>query len=178
MMHPCPFERGLRVDRAFWIDVFLFLHVLGAILAVGPTMTYAMWATLGQKAGPAQRAFAIKGINWVDSHLATPAFTAQALTGIGLILLEERSFLHTAWLLVGVGIYVVVMAIAVGVLVPVSKRHMDVADRSAADPGNEALDREYLEITGRIRRIGSTIGVLTLAIVFFMVVKPTLWSAG
>jgi uncharacterized membrane protein len=166
------------VDRAFWIDLFLFLHVLGAILAVGPTMTYAMWATLGEKAGPAQRAFAIRGINWVDSHLATPAFMAQAVTGIALILLLEISFIHTAWLLMGVGIYVVVMVIAVAVLVPIEKRHMDVADRSAADPANEALNREYLDITGQIRRIGSTIGVMTLIIVFFMVVKPTLWSAG
>jgi uncharacterized membrane protein len=166
------------MDRAFWIDVFLFLHVLGAILAVGPTVTYAMWAALGEKAGPAQRAFAIKGINWVDSHLATPAFMAQALTGIALILLLEISFLHTAWLLVGVGLYVVVMVIAVAVLVPIEKRHMDVAERSAADPASEALNQQYLEVTGRIRRIGSTIGILTLAIVFFMVVKPALWSAG
>jgi uncharacterized membrane protein len=166
------------VDRALWIDVFLFLHVLGAILAVGPTMTYAMWATLGEKAGPAQRAFAIRGINWVDSHLATPAFMAQALTGIALILLLEISFINTAWLLVGVGLYVVVMIVAVGVLVPIEKRHMDVAERSAADPGNQSLNQQYLDITAQVRKIGSTIGVLTLAIVFFMVVKPTLWSAG
>jgi uncharacterized membrane protein len=164
--------------RGFWIDVFLFLHVLGAILAVGPTMTYAMWATLGEKAGPVQRAFAIKGINWVDSHLATPAFMAQAVTGIALILLLEISFLHTAWLLVGVALYVVVMVIAVAVLVPVEKRHMDVAERSAADPVNDSLNQEYLQITGQIRRLGFTIGIITLAIVFFMVVKPTLWSAG
>jgi hypothetical protein len=166
------------MDRAFWIDVFLFLHVLGAILAVGPTMTYAMWARLGEKAGPGQRAFAIKGINWVDRHLANPAFVAQALTGIALILLLEISFLHTAWLLMGVGIYVVVMITAVAVLVPIEKRHMDIAERSAADPGNETLSQQYLQITGQIRRIGTTIGILTLVIVFFMVVKPELWSAG
>ena len=166
------------MDRAFWIDVFLFLHVLGAILAVGPTMTYAMWATLGEKAGRAQRAFAIRGINWVDSHLATPAFMAQAVTGIALILLLEISFLQTAWLLVGVGLYVVVMVIAVAVLAPVEKRHMDVAERSAADPVNDALNQEYVQITGQIRRLGFTIGIITLGIVFFMVVKPTLWSAG
>lgn len=166
------------MDRAFWIDVFLFLHVLGAILAVGPTMTYAMWATLGQKAGPAQRAFAIKGINWVDSHLATPAFIAQALTGIAMILLLEISFLHTAWLLMGVGLYVVVMILAVAVLTPVVKRQVDLVERTAADPADDGLNSQLAAVTAQVRKIGFTAGVLTLAIVFFMVVKPTLWSAG
>jgi uncharacterized membrane protein len=152
--------------------------VVGAIVAVGPTMTYVMWASLGEKAGPAQRAFAIKGINWVDSHLATPAFIAQALTGIALILLLKISFIHTAWLLVGVTLYVVVILIAVGVLVPIEKRHMEAAQQSAAAPANEQLNRQYLDVTAQVRRIGSTIGVLTIAIVFFMVVKPALWSAG
>ncbi|HJP65957.1 MAG TPA: DUF2269 family protein [Actinomycetota bacterium] len=166
------------MSRTFWIDVFLFLHVLGAIVAVGPTMTYAMWAQLGQKAGQQQRAFAVNGINWVDSHLATPAFMVQAVTGIALILLLEISFLHTAWLLVGVGIYVVVTVLAVTVLTPVVKRQIDLAERTAADPGNESLEREFADVVRRIRTIGFTVGFLTLAIVFFMVVKPELWSAG
>lgn len=152
--------------------------MLGAILAVGPTMTYAMWAQLGQRAGPSQRAFAVRGISWVDSHLATPAFMAQALTGVALVLLLEVSFLHTAWLLTGVAIYVVVAILAVTVLAPVVKRQVDLVERTEADPGNEALEGELAEVVKRIRFIGFTVGFLTLAIVFFMVVKPELWSAG
>jgi len=28
------------VDKLFWGKVFLFLHVMGAIAALGPTLTY------------------------------------------------------------------------------------------------------------------------------------------
>lgn len=166
------------MSRTFWIDVFLFLHVLGAIAAVGPTITYALWARLGERAGPGQRAFAINGISWVDSHLATPAFMTQAVTGIVLILLLEISFLHTAWLLTGVIIYVVVTVLAVTVLTPLVKRQIELADQVASDPSDPALEGQLAAATARVALIGRLVGVLTLAIVFFMVVKPTLWSAG
>ncbi len=166
------------MSRATWIDIFLFLHVMGAIAAVGPTMTYAMWARLGERAGVQQRSFAVNGINWVDSHLAPPAFMAQAVTGIVLILLLRVSFIHTAWLLVGVSIYVVVVVLAVVALTPAVKRQIEVADRTAANPGDEGAERAFAAAVGRVRSIGVLVGFLTLAIVFFMVVKPALWSAG
>ena len=166
------------MSRGTWIDVFLFLHVLGAIVAVGPTLTYALWARLGEKHGPREQAFAIKGINFVDSHMATPAFMVQALTGIALILLLEISFLHTAWLLVGVGLYVLVTILAVALLAPVEKRLETLVEQVAADPANERVRADKDEAVRRVRSLGSLAGVLTVAIVFFMVVKPALWSAG
>ena len=158
--------------------MFLFLHVFGAIAAVGPTLTYALWARLGERAGPQQQGFAIKGINWVDSHLATPAFMVQALTGIALILLLEISFIHTAWLLMGVGLYVLVTILAVTMLAPLEKRLEALFDRLGTDPGNEGLVREKDEAIARVRSLGTMAGILTVGIVFFMVVKPELWSAG
>lgn len=69
------------MSRGFWIDLFLFLHVLGAIAAVGPTFTYAMWAARAEGTKPDVRAFVLETVSWVDGHLATPAFMIQAVTG-------------------------------------------------------------------------------------------------
>src|SRR5688500_12296068 len=63
-----------EMSRSTWIQVFLFLHILGAITAVGPTLSYALWVRLGERGSAAERSFALRGISWVDSHLATPAF--------------------------------------------------------------------------------------------------------
>jgi uncharacterized membrane protein len=166
------------MSRTTWIQVFVFLHILGAIAAVGPTLSYALWIRLGERGSAAERSFALRGISWVDSHLATPAFMAQAVTGIVLILLLEIDFFQTAWLILGVSIYVVLTVFAVAVYAPVVKRQVELAARVAAEPGDEAAGREYAGVAARGRAFGIVATVLVLIIVYLMVVKPTLWSAG
>src|SRR5437870_3845182 len=107
------------MSRAFWAQVFLFLHVTGAVASVGPTLAYGVWLSQGERAGPEFRAFALRSISWVDRHLATPAFMVQSLTGMALVLLLRIPFFHTGWLLAGVGIYVATAVFAVVAYAPV-----------------------------------------------------------
>jgi len=165
------------VDRSTWIQVFLFLHVVGAVAAVGPTLTYGMWLARGERMGPELRAFALETVSWVDNHLATPAFMVQALTGTALILLIKLRFLHTAWLLTGIGVYVVTTVFAVGLYAPLIRRQIDLAERVARDPGDGAA-AEYGTVAARARWMGMVALALSLAILYFMIVKPSLWSAG
>lgn len=164
------------MSRTTWIQVFLFLHILGAITAVGPTLSYALWVRLGERGSAAERSFALRGISWVDSHLATPAFMAQAVTGIVLILLLEIDFFQTAWLILGVSIYVVLTVFAITAYAPVIKRQVGLAERVAA--GEEGMAGEYAEVASRARAYGIVATVLVLVIVYLMVVKPELWSSG
>jgi uncharacterized membrane protein len=165
------------VSRLTWVQIFLFLHIMGAIAAVGPTLTYAMWIARGEREGARQRAFAVRGTTWVDDHLATPAFMAQAVTGGFLIWLARFSFIHSAWLLMGVGLYVVVTILAVALLSPTVRRRNKLAER-AVDETSDALEAEYRRLAEQTRNIGITVAVLTIGILYFMIVKPTLWSAG
>jgi uncharacterized membrane protein len=170
--------REARVSRGAWIQLFLFLHVVGAIAAVGPTLTYALWLARAERAGADQRAFTLRTISWVDNHLATPSFMLQAVTGTALVLLAKFRFLHTAWLLAGVAIYVVLTVFAVVAYAPVVKRQVGLAERLADDPDNAGLGAEYQSVAARARAFGITAILLTLAILYFMIVKPTLWSEG
>ena len=120
----------------------------------------------------------LRGISWVDAHLATPAYMAQAITGITLILLLGTSFIHTAWLLVGVSLYVVLVLFAVIVYAPVVRSQIEGAERVAAQPSDAQASADYRAIAARARGFGILAIVLTVAIVFFMVVKPALWSVG
>ena len=166
------------MSRGTWIQVFLFLHIFGAIAAVGPTLTYGQWNARAEGADPGVRAFVLRTVSWVDNHLATPAFIVQAATGIALVLLLRLRFWHTAWLLTGVAIYVVTAVFAMTVYAPAVRRQIDLAERIAANPADHGLEAEYAAVAGRARAMGITAGLLTLAILYFMIVKPTLWSAG
>lgn len=170
--------RRSTISRTAWIQLFVFLHVLGAIASVGPTLTYGLLAFLGEREGPAHRAFALDAIGWIDRHLATPAFILQAGTGTALIFLARWRFFHTAWLLVGVAIYALVALVAVTVYAPLVRRQRALAHELAAQPDDRTLAHRYQEAARRSRNLGLVIAVLTLAIVYFMVAKPALWSAG
>jgi uncharacterized membrane protein len=166
------------MSRAGWVTVFLLLHVLGAIAAVGPTLTYGLWASRAAKAGSQVRTFVIESTAWVDSHLATPAFVLQAVTGMALVLLQERDFFDTAWLLMGVGLYVAVFVLAVVGLAPATRRHRAASVALDANPEDPEARSAFGRASASTRTLGIVLGVLTLGIVYFMVVKPELWSAG
>lgn len=166
------------MSRAGWTTLVLFLHILGVIAAVGPTLTYGMWVARADKVGPEHRSFVLQTVSWVDGHLATPAFVVQAFTGVALFLLQGRDLIQTAWLLCGVGLYVVAVAYAMGVLAPATKRTVAAAVALDAAPGDPAARRAYDAAAATNRLHGMAIGLITLGILFFMIVKPTLWSAG
>jgi uncharacterized membrane protein len=96
------------VSKAFWIQVFLLLHVLGAIAALGPTLTYALWRRRAETMAREHLVFTLETVGWVDSRIATPAYISQAVTGTVIIALTGINIFHTAWLLTGVAIYVVI----------------------------------------------------------------------
>jgi uncharacterized membrane protein len=163
------------MDRAFWIHVFLLMHVLGAIAALGPTLTYGLWIALAERSDPQTRAFVLRSISWVDSRLPTPAYIAQAVTGVVLIALLGLSFFQTDWLVVGVSIYVVLVVVAIAAYAPAYRRQQRLADAIAADPSNAEAVAAYPAAARASRVLGIVVGGLTLLVVFFMVWRPNLW---
>ncbi len=161
------------MSRTTWIQVFVFLHVLGAITAVGPTLTYGLWLSQGDRAGLETRAFVLRTTSWVDRHLATPSFMLQAVTGIALMLLLRISLFDTHWLLAGVVVYVVTAVFAIVIYAPTVRRQIALADGVAAAPNDATLASEYAAVARRARTFGIVAIVLTVTIVYFMIVKPS-----
>ena len=163
------------MDRAFWISLFLFLHVMGAIAAVGPTLTYGLWVSLAERASPGERAFTLRSISWIDRHLPTPAYMAQAVTGVFLIGLEGWSFWHTGWLVTGVAIYAALVIVAVRVYAPAFRRQRELAETVAAEPDDGRAAAAYVAAAHTSTIYGAVVTVLTIVVVFLMVWKPNLW---
>jgi uncharacterized membrane protein len=164
-----------RMDKDFWIKVFLFLHVMGAIAALGPTLTYGLWVSLAERSDASTRAFTLRSISWIDGHLPTPAYMAQAVTGVFLIGLEGWAFWQTGWLVVGVSIYAALVVVAVRLYAPAFRRQRTLAEAIAADPSDATFATAYASAARTSTIEGAIVTVLTILVVFLMVWKPDLW---
>ena len=91
----------------------LVLHVLGAIIALGFSLSYGLWVRRGEADGVQGRAFALRTISWIDRRVTTPAFIAQLITGLLLVATLDWDLLRRAWLEVSLAIYVLLTALAI-----------------------------------------------------------------
>jgi len=150
----------------------LVLHILGAVVALGFSLSYGLWTARGELAGPAERSFALRTISWVDRRFTTPAYVAQLVTGLILVSLIDWSLLRESWLAISLGIYVVITVLSMTAFAPAHRRQSELADRLTA---GEAVEPEYRDVASRARRWGIVVTVLTVVIVVLMISKPTWW---
>ena len=151
----------------------LVLHVLGAVVALGFSLSYGLWVRRGEVDGVQGRAFALRTISWIDRRITTPAFVAQLVTGLLLVATIDWSLLRRAWLEVSLAIYVLLVALAITVYAPAFRRQREVAEAIAAGQADESA---YAAAASRSTTWGVVVTVLTLVIVVLMVWKPALWN--
>jgi uncharacterized membrane protein len=150
--------------------LFLVLHILGAIVAVGFSLSYGLWLARGEATGASERAFALRTISWIDRRATTPAYVLQLVTG--LVLVRELGFalLQQTWLRVSIGLYLVLTVLAITGFAPAHRRQTALAE-ALADGADVA--EQYGEAAKRASRWGGVVVVLTLTIVVLMVTKPS-----
>jgi len=158
------------MTRGDWITVVLVLHVLGAIVALGFSLTYGLWGARGESGGPAERVFVLRTISWIDRRFTTPAYVLQAVTGVVLVSLIGWDVLRQSWLEISIAIYVALTVLAITIYAPAHRRQAALAERLAR--GDDVGD-DYRAASARARRWGVVVTVLTVAIVVLMVWKPT-----
>jgi len=148
---------------------FLVLHILGAIIAVGFSVSYGIWTALGDATGAAERAFALRSISWIDRRMTTPAFVLQFVTGAVLVWLIGTSLLQQTWLRVSIGLYILLTVLAIAKFAQLHRRQLALAEQIAA---GETPDEDYAAVATRARIWGIAVVLITLTIVVLMVTKP------
>lgn len=160
-----------------WVlGLLLFAHVFGAILAFGPTYAFMI---LGPMTGrePMHANFALRFQKVVSSRLIAPFALLQGVTGLLLVWRIGFELLQRGWLIVAIILYLIVVAIGFGVLIP-SLRKLVAASAAPPPPPPPGADApagpppHIVATVGRARLAGMTNGVLVLVIVFLMVTKP------
>jgi len=108
-----------------WRLVFLFLHVMGAIIAFGPTYAFPIIGGMGGKE-PQQENFATRVTEMIVEQRVLPLAIFQGITGIALILVTGINLLATRWLLLGIVLYLIVLGYTQ------TQTTEDLSDRSEA----------------------------------------------
>jgi hypothetical protein len=146
-----------------WFLLLKWIHVVAAIMAVGANLTYGIWSTRAQRE-PAHLGFALRGIKFVDERVANPAYGVLFLTGL-LMAIFYVGFLHL-WVLLGIGGFVLVAALAGALYTPALKSQIRLLD---TDGHTSAA---FKAAGSRAAGLGVFLVVLLIAIVFVMVFKP------
>ncbi len=156
-----------------WI---LFLHVMAAIVAFGPTFAFSIIGAMGGK--EREHAYFANRVSQRIGHILVEPFAVSMLvTGALLIWSGEIPLFEpdARWLLLSIVLYVVALLLSFLVSQPNVRRI--IALQSAAGAGGAPggpPPAEMLRAIGIVQRTGMALALLTVAIVFLMVVKPHL----
>ena len=160
-----------------WHDLLpwlLLLHVLAAIVAIGPNFAYSTIRSMGRQE-PQHANFATRISHTISDRLVYPVGLIIPATGVAMILvlgidLTSRAFW---WLDLAIVIYVAVYLYSFFVQRQIVGRIIEMTSlpptvgASGPPPGLPAL-------ATRAQRGGTTMLILLVIVVALMVVKPTL----
>ena len=155
------------------IPLFLFLHVLGAIVAFGPTFLLPYLSTRAGRE-PQHANFMARASVATGKGIIFPVALSMAVTG-GLIIWSARidpMAVGFRWLLIAIVFYVIALAFSFFVQTPNGQR---IVELTSSPPPPGATGGPPPELMARIRRarLGSyLLMLLVVAIVFLMVTKP------
>ena len=156
-----------------WIAIFLFLHVMGAIIAFGPA--FSAFPIIGSMAGkePQHANFAARLNERISKTRVIPLAIFQGITGLVLIYLTGLNPFSQLWLGLGIVLYVIALTYALVVQGPAARRIVELTS-SPPPPGASGPPPELMAAVKRAQQGGMILGILIVAIVILMVTKPTL----
>jgi uncharacterized membrane protein len=169
------------------LQLFLFLHVMGAIVVFGPTVVFPILARFARQ-NPQHAHFAAEVSHFIESRLVMPGIFVQAATGIGLILIIGADLTSPAyrWLVAGIILYVIAIIYSVAVQGPAAAKMVEltaggpppVPAGGAPGAGAPAAGApagpppELIANAQKLQRGGMFLSALLVLIVILMVTKP------
>jgi uncharacterized membrane protein len=149
------------VDFYPWLKT---LHILLAIVAVGFNISYGIWLARAASE-PQQYGYVLRGIKFLDDRVANPAYAGLLLVGLLLIFMGPYD-LTDSWVLIAIGLYVLMGAIAILFYSPTLSRQ--IAAYEALGPESP----EFTALGSRARVLGIVLAVIVVLILVMMVLKP------
>lgn len=165
--------------------LFLYLHIIGAIIAFGPGFANPLSGSMAGKE-PQHANFMMRVNDRITDRIVIPVALTMALTGAGLIWVGPFDVFKEPWLVLGIVVYVVTVAFAIVVQRASVKRVIELTARPpgppAGAPGAAAgtpppgpPTGPPPEVAAAVRRVkmgGMGLGVAVLFIAFLMIFKP------
>jgi uncharacterized membrane protein len=152
----------------------LFLHVLAAVIAIGPNFAFSTIRALG-RGEPQHANFGTRVAHAISMRLVYPIGLVIPATGIAMILilgfdLTARAFW---WLDIAIAMYSGVYLYSFFVQRRLVERIIEMT-ASPPTPGSDGPPAALVALAARAQRGGTAMLVLLAVVVFLMVVKPQL----
>jgi len=156
-------------------NVVIFIHVAAAIVAFGVTFSYPIVDAILHRPGNLQH------LGWwhrtqheLGQKLVTLAATVLLVAGLYLASAGPYDF-SDKFVTLGMVIIAALLGLGGAFFSPNERKAAELAERDiAASTGGEVqLSAEYLAVAQRLKIVGAVAGLLVLAAVFLMVVKPS-----
>ncbi|WP_276356360.1 DUF2269 family protein [Cohnella caldifontis] len=152
-----------------WLNVLVFIHVVSAIVGVGPTffshVLMRKGQTYGQLRGSLGTAKMLEKFPKIGGSLAV-------LTGLLLAWLGDYGF-QDFWIYASIADYVIIQIVVIGFMAPAAAK-LGQKVFGSADPADQPVSPEIAAGTAKINNINwiaTVFGVLLFVLMFF---KPTL----
>jgi uncharacterized membrane protein len=160
------------------LQLFLFLHVMGAIAVFGPTFAFPLIARQAANA-PQHGHFAAVIIDLIERRIVIPGAIVQGITGLALILIIGLDITSSAWrwLILAIALYLIAVGYAVAVQAPAGARLVELTaggPPAGAPPAGAPAGPppEIAALSRKLQRGGFLLTGLIVAIVILMVTKP------
>ena len=160
------------------LQLFLFLHVMGAIAVFGPTFVFPVIASQAQKS-PQNGPFAAVLSEFIERRIVIPGAIVQGITGVALIIILGADLTSASyrWLIGGIVLYLIAILYAAFVQAPAAEKmvHLTAGGPPPGPPPAGAPAGPPPEIAATARKLqrgGMLLTVLIVAIVILMVTKP------
>jgi Predicted integral membrane protein (DUF2269) len=160
------------------LQLFLFLHVLGAIAVFGPVFMFPVITSQARKS-PQNFPFAATLSEYIERRIVIPGAIVQAITGIILIgILQVNPLTNSAyhWLIPGIALYLVAIVFAITVQAKNAEKmvHLMASMPPGPPPAGAPAGPppEVVELGKKLQQGGMLLTVLIVLIVLDMVTKP------
>ena len=171
------------MDLVQFAPFILFLHVMGAILAFGPTFAYSIMGSMAGKE-PQHANFSSRQVEAIGNRLVYPLAVFQGITGVLLLIALQIEPQKQPWLVAGIILYLIALTFALTIQRRAVGRLIALTSTPPAGgpPAAGALAAGpppgpppgVPETVRTIQRGGIFMGVMIVIIVFLMVAKPGL----
>jgi uncharacterized membrane protein len=144
----------------------LSVHILSAIIGLGPTFSFAFLGIMSERQPAAARALQ-ETILMISTRLVIPLVVILGLSGVLLIANTHDDLSKNPWLGAGIVLYVLVLAAAIFYQVPTQKKIL-----AHLGPTGGIDQPEVRKLANGQRAVGISMGLAVVVTAVLMVWKP------
>jgi uncharacterized membrane protein len=148
-----------------WLYILIFIHVVSAIVGIGPTFFIHVLLRKGQTYGQLRNSL---GLTHALEKFPKILGSLAVVSGLLLAWLGDYSF-KQFWLYGSIALYVLIQVVVIGFMAPAAKKVAAEVSRSA-EPADQPVSPNIaagLSKADRINYIATCLGILLFAFMFF-----------